>query len=353
MFKKFVQFTLILTTFLTTNNLPAQSLIPQMGVQETFLEGESNLVNQILNQNLALGFIYLPDLEAFLLPNFNIQGIFMTNNNNKVNQRINQIFPDFQQDNESNFNSFNQDLVLDGLQFSTQETFIEGDSNLVNQQSEQTFTDFFWLDGWENDSSFNLELEDFIEPILLDIGLDSFQVTVQDTWVYGDNNLVNQEVSQSITNLLFIDEPLNSSEFSPELINLLLNDDPFQFTIQETFLNEGENNLVNQTINQTVTDLFFIDTTLFTDNRVPYLSSNEISLENSTNFDIDEFINNILNESMINANQINRQDALVIGDENQVNQENNQELTVSVPENNSPYIILLIGIIGYKLRKKH
>ena len=351
MLKKLSQLTFLAVSLISTGILPAQSVIPQMGIQETFIEGEFNQVNQILNQNIILGIIYLADREESLIPNFNIQDSF-NNNSNEVNQTITQNFPFFpQESNNFDLDNFNLDLSLNTIQSSIQITFLEGNNNFVVQQSQQNILDFFWFDEPEDDNLLDRKLEAIIEPILFEQALDTIQSSVQDLFIFGNENLVNQEVNQNIINLLLLDNSLKFNQVYLENLDDFFDDHPAQLVIQETFIiNQGKNNQVNQVIKQTINDFFFLDATLLSSNNDYTLSPNK---QINPNFDIERLISNILDKTVINANQINQQNVLIIGDDNQTIQVNNQEITVSVPEYDSPYLILFIGVIVlFRISKK-
>jgi hypothetical protein len=343
--KKLSQLTFLTVSLISANSLPAQSVILQMGIQETFIEGEYNQVNQIFNQNITLGIIYLPDREGSLIPNFNLQDSFVNKNNNEIKQIIKQNFSFFTQvRNNFNLDNFNLDLSLNSIQSSIQVTFIEGNNNFVQQKSQQNIVDLFLFHNWENNNLLNLESEDILEIILFDEALDSLQSIGQDIIIFGNQNLVSQEINQNLINLLFLDDSLYLNQIILEKLDNLFDNNPAQLVIQETFIiNQGENNQVNQIINQTISDLFFLTPTLPILNNDYSLDQNQ---QNLANFDIEGFLSNILEESIINAHQINEQNVFIIGNENKSKQVNNQAIIATVPENNSSSIILLIGIIG-------
>ena len=118
-----------ISLFSFTTNLPASAEIPQTSLQEILIEGEFNQVNQELNQNLNLHFIYLPSIEKSVIPIFNIQETFLDNPNNQVKQGINQNILDFSLSETSlssfNVNDFlNNDDILNGKQFIRSESVV-------------------------------------------------------------------------------------------------------------------------------------------------------------------------------------------------------------------------------------
>ncbi len=341
--------------FTFTANLPANANIPQTSIQEILIEGELNQVNQQLNQSLNLNFIYLPQIEESVIPTFNIQGTFLENTNNQVDQAIEQNILDFELAETSlgdfNINDFlNSDNILDGVQFISQEVLIEGESNLIIQESSQVITDFVGLD-----KSFDItEYEDFsqfINKLLFDQELDSLQFGLQDTLIFGNNNMVDQTIDQTLNSFIFTD---NNLSFNTKFFNKEIALDPVQFTIQETFIDSGTSNLVSQTINQVISDISFFDfASIFVPEQPLFQPNNSSTLatSNLVNFDIDAFINGILNSTIIEANQINTQQIQIIGDENIETQNNVQVAIVSVPEPSSPRIMIvlsvMIGVISY------
>lgn len=335
-----------------TNNLPAHANIPQASIQEILMEGEFNEVNQQLNQILNINFIYLPQIEESAIPTFNIQGAFVENSNNQINQAINQNVLDFQLI-ETNLVSFNlnnfldNDNILNSKQFISQEVFIEGDSNLITQQSSQTLTDFIWLD----ESSNVTKQEDFIhfiDKLLVSQELDLFQFALQDTFVSGHNNIVSQTIEQTLDSFIFTNNnlaPFFDNNVTTEEIGL----DIVQFTIQETFTSLDQNTLISQNINQLINDISFVDASIFSENQGHFGQNNSSTVEanNLLNFDIDAFINGILNDTNVEATQTNRQRIEIIGNENTDIQENLQILFVSVPEPSlQKMMIVLFVIIG-------
>ncbi len=348
-----------ISLFGLTTSLPADANIPQTSIQGILIEGEFNQINQQLNQSLNLNFIYLPEIEESVLPTFNIQGIFLENTNNQVNQTINQNILDFQLLETSliNFDSndfLNNDGILNGEQFITQEVFTDGNNNLITQQSDQQLTDFLWLDGLTS-SVENKDFNYWLDEILVDQKLDSLQFALQDTWIIGDENIVYQTIDQTLNSFIFTNNDISNlleTNITDEVIKL----DPVQFTIQETFTDFGQNNSISQTINQVISDVSFIDASFLTqkDSIFQENSSAIAEANNSLNFDIDAFIEDILNinNTAVKATQTNRQKIKEIGDENIRIQNSSQELVVTVSEPNTGRITILfffvMGIVSYR-----
>ncbi|MDJ0731373.1 MAG: hypothetical protein QNJ33_15425 [Crocosphaera sp.] len=369
-------FLLVPTFFCGINNLSTKAQIPQGSFQEIYIEGYSNQVTQQLNQTLNLNFIDLPEIESSVIPNVNIQGTFLDNPNNEVNQEINQnvfnssLIPFNLTDLKIN-DFIGNDNTLNGLQFSEQQVFIQGNTNVSNQLSRQILTDFFLLE--QSDGMTELEhLNQFLSELLESELLDSFQLTSQDTLLFGNNNIVNQSITQTVDIFIFLSSDLNSLFETDTWINETLLK-PNQFTIQETFIDVSENNYVTQTINQSINNISLIKSSISSQEN--YLSSGfkntNIDTTNWVEFPIDAFINEILNNTIIEGQQINSQFLEVVGNSNEniqkneqildliTNQElseftvNEQELLVSVPEpSNLRIMIVLLGIIGIRLVNK-
>ena len=352
-----------ISLFSLNNNLPANANIPQTSIQEILIKGELNQVNQQLNQNLNLNFIYLPQIEESVIPTFNLQGTFLENSNNQVNQTLGQNVLDYQlfETNLGNFNIndfLNNDNILDGGQFISQEVLVEGNSNLITQESSQLLTDFVWLDqsiGLTEDEDFS----QFINKLLFEQELDSLQFGLQDSLIFGNNNIVSQTIDQTLNSFIFTNHNLNSF-FDSNFLKAEIELDPVQFTIQETFINFGQNNLISQTINQFINDISFVDASIFTPKEPLFTQNNNstTATSNSVDFDIDAFIDGILilNSTTIEANQINRQQIKIMGDENRETQNNVQVAVVSVPEPSSSRIMIvlsvIIGVISYFKKEK-
>ncbi|MGK7915025.1 MAG: hypothetical protein AB4038_05680 [Prochloraceae cyanobacterium] len=334
--------------------------IPQTSVQEILIEGKRNKINQEINQNIVFGMIYLPELDGNASLQNSIQGTFI-NGNNSVDQDINQTISNFSllgdcYDNyyfpvENNFgidevsggfvgtsdnNFFDNDLILDTIQFSSQETWIDGNKNVVNQESDQYMTNVFFVD----DFIFSSQTDSLIDTVL-----DGIQFSFQDISIYGNKNRVNQELDQTITNFLVFDQ----SRFNAKLEDVLssqtdnnfksfLNLDfnffdqnqfpyPSQFSIQETFI-DGKKNLVTQQINQTISGFFVFDASLSGKSQGSVDKEGDRNFNSSlAKFDIDGFINTVLNDVKIEATQSNIQKSVINGKKNTEDQQTNQTLS--------------------------
>lgn len=342
---------LISISFLGFVVFPANGQIPQTGIQEILIEGIFNEVNQQLNQTLNLNFVYLPEIAPSVIPNFNIQGAFLDNDNNQLNQQINQNVLDFTLVDTSltdfSVEDFlNHDNTLNGVQYISQQAFIDGNSNIIIQQSSQFLTDFFFLDqssGITGDENFS----QFLDKLLTSQGLDSLQFGLQDAFIFGNNNLINQTINQTFNSFI-----VTTNDFSPLFdsngFNSSMGLDPIQFTIQEIFINDSKNNSITQIINQTISDVFFFTLNLSDENFsvTPHNSFSSVETNNSVEFDIDAFIEAILNDIIVTGTQINRQVADTIGNDNEAIQENVQVLIVSVPEPSSLKMLLLLASMG-------
>ncbi|MDJ0681370.1 MAG: hypothetical protein QNJ18_16040 [Xenococcaceae cyanobacterium MO_167.B52] len=349
-----------ISLFGLATSLPANANIPQTSIQEILIEGESNKVYQELNQSLNLNFVYLPEIAESVLPTFNIQGVFLDDLNNQVTQSINQNILDFQLLETSliNFDSndfLNNDGILNGKQFITQEVFTDGNDNSITQQSEQKLTDFIWLDGLTSsveDKDFNY----WLDEILVEQKLDSLQFALQDTLIFGNKNTVYQTIDQTLNSFIFTNNDL-SNLLETNIIDETTGFNPVQFTIQETFVDSGQKNSISQTINQVIGDVSFIDASFLTP-RDPIIQQNGnavVEANNSIDFNIDAFINDILNiknNMQVEATQINVQRIEVREDNNTRIQKNSQELVVSVSEPNTGRITILflfiMGIVSYR-----
>ena len=341
-----------------TTNLSANAQIPQTSTQTILIEGESNQVNQQLNQNLNLNFIYLPQIEESVIPTFNVRETFPDNTNNQVDRVLSQNVLDFPLVDTSltsfNINDFlNNDNILNGVQFITQEVFVDGDRNFLTQQSSQTLTDFIWLDS-SSATAESEDFSDFLNELLVTQELDSFQFGLQDTFVFGNNNIVDQTIEQTFNSFIFTSNNLDSL-FETDLGEGEIELDPVQFTIQETSLFSSQNNLISQNIDQVISDITFFDASNFSQQQELFEPNNNAIVEtnNAVYFDIDAFINAILNDTIVEATQINRQRIQTIGNDNTDTQENVQVLVVSVPEPSSlKTMVVLLVIIGIQSRYK-
>ncbi|ACB51424.1 hypothetical protein cce_2074 [Crocosphaera subtropica ATCC 51142] len=346
-------------TVVSLTAFTANAQIPQTAIQEVLIQGSSNEVNQQLTQTFFLNFVYLPQIEPSDIPELNIQGSFLDNTNNEVIQQIGKTVLDFPLV-ESRLTSFsiedfvNHDGTLNGNQYSTQQALIgnsqetNNQNNTISQISYQTLTNFFWLDdssGMTGEENFN----QFLEKLLTHQKLDSLQFSLQDAIVYGDNNIISQTVEQTFHHFILTNQTL---DFSSELNDLdpSLGLDPIQFLIQETFTidpsnNISANNLVTQRINQLIGGTSFFNTNSL-HSVLPSSQLSEVETNSLVDFDIDAFIEAILNDITIATTQISRQTSEILGDENEVFQSNTQVLVTTVPEPNSLKMLLSMAIMG-------
>ncbi len=357
----------------------AESVTPQTSIQEVFIEGDNNLVDQQFHQTIVFGLISIPNLEESVIPRITIQNIFDRGEDNQVNQQLTQTIPNFFSFNGTfNTASFgvddflNNDATLEGLQFSTQETFIEGNNNLVTQNSTQNLTNFFVFDESfskqleeletnKNGSNLvNLGINQFLYTTLNDAALDAFQVGIQDIEIFGNNNLITQHLNQTITNFLLVDDSFSEAvedilAETTEVNNFLdpmASLKPIQLAVQETFIDEGTGNTINQEIEQFIAQFFLLDVCLETYIYVSLTCQTNQDSADIIEFDIDKFITTILfdTNTTVDATQVSRQIADVIGNNNQVEQENIQMISVSIPEPASINSLLFLGFLGMGLR---
>ncbi|MDJ0510694.1 MAG: hypothetical protein QNJ64_15785 [Crocosphaera sp.] len=329
-------FVLVPTFFGGINNLATKAQIPQGSFQQVYIEGNYNQVTQALNQNLNLNFIDIPDFDSSVIPNFNIQGTFLDNPNNQVVQGINQSV--FKSNliplslTDLTINDFiGYDNVLNGGQFNEQSVFIEGDDNIGTQLSYQNFANFFLLEKSELMTETNY-LAEFIGKLLESQLLDSFQFSSQDTLLFGNHNIVQQSITQNFDVFIFSD-----FNYNPLLENDLLTKEnslkPVQFTIQETFINVSENNYITQNIHQSIENISVSEfNTLSKNDLLQSLTNNNINSNDLGEFPIDIFVDEILNNTIIESQQINRQVLEVIGNNNESSQENEQILDLITNE---------------------
>lgn len=323
----------------------SENAIPQLVIQETDIsEGDNNYVEQVINQDIIIHVIEIPDLDNTAgIQNF-IQTDSDIGNNNQVAQNINQttvdfplFSPNYAQSNSQaidnnnislDFNEYiNNDGVLDAVQFTRQQAFVEGNDNILDFYSEQRIFDIsgYDQDGLDPDYVFDetKTFDDFLENFANENLLNSVHLGVQDIIVSGDNNDLIQELDQSLTTFLFIEEdyledlPENSSDLSP-----------VQFAFQESFL-DTNSNTIEQTINQNIQfDFSFSDEI---SDELTGLTGTELA---NPNFNIDDFILPILDQTVeesplfenheVLANQRNQQIADVFGNENTDIKNNNQ-----------------------------
>ncbi|MDJ0579594.1 hypothetical protein [Crocosphaera sp.] len=371
--KIFSLLVLVPTFFCGINNLSTKAEIPQGSFQQIYIEGDFNQVTQQLNQNLNLHFINVPDFEMAVIPNFNIQGEFLDNTNNEVTQGINQLvfnshlMPLISTDLTIK-NFLGDDNILNGVQFNEQRAFIKGNANITAQVSNQNITDFFLLELSDNATDSN-DVSQFLDELLESKLLDSFQFSSQDSLLFGDNNIIDQSITQTFDIFIFSNTNSNTS-FEINIWreeNLLM---PTQLTIQETFINFSKNNYIIQSINQSIDNISFLEFDSVTQNYLlPSFLNTNIDSNNLDEFPIDIFINEILNNTIIDSQQINRQFLEVIGNNNKKSQENEQilelisneklleltelteltineqQLSVSIPEPSNLKMLLVLSVL--------
>lgn len=323
--------------------------IPQLVIQEIDIpEGDSNYIKQVINQDIIIHVLEIPDLEN----QTGIQSFIQTDSdigtNNQVSQNIHQTTVDFPlfstNSSPSNYqfidnNNFslefdefiNNDDVLDTVQFINQQAFVEGNNNSLDFYSEQRIYDLSGYDefGFNSDYVFDEDIafDDFLENFASDNLLDSAQLSVQDIRVFGDDNNIIQELDQSIDTFIILDE-----DYSQGLTEQSDNLSPVQFAFQESFL-DNNHNLIEQNINQNIQfDFSFSD---------ELTGSNGAELANP-NFNIDDFILPILDNTIegsplfenheVLANQSNQQTSDVFGNNNTDITNNNQIIIISEDE---------------------
>ncbi|WP_107668282.1 hypothetical protein [Cyanothece sp. BG0011] len=325
--------------------ISVQGMIPQIAIQEVLIEGELNEVDQEIQQTISFNFISLPSLEASIIPVLNLRGNFITvnsNSNNLIDQQLNQTV--FGLDSATtDLNGldvnylFDSNDISEGSHFNLQTAFLKGNDNNISQKSQQELNNIFYLNPLSNTIDL-LDLNVLFKQIMENSFIDFLQLSLQDTVILGNNNLVSQTIEQRIEYTI-----LTNNDFSQWIDNLEEDLNIFQLTIQETFM-DNNNNLIHQNINQFI---HAINWFYFTDTD-PSLSS-PITPSNDPNldFDIDLFINRIANQSSINATQINRQDVETIGENNQTEQNSLQILSKTIPEPSSLKMLLLIAITGF------
>ncbi|EAZ91662.1 hypothetical protein [Crocosphaera chwakensis] len=337
-------------------HFPVNAQIPQTEIQSVVLGGEFNEISQQINQYLNLNFVYFPQVQQSVIsiPNLNIQQTFLDNPNNQFIQEKNQNFLEFPLRETSlvsfDLNDFlNNDNTLTGKQFITQEVFVEGNSNIITQKSSQTLTDFFWLDessGITEDDN----LLQFLDKLLASQALDSLQFGLQDTFVFGNDNQVSQLIDQTFESFIFTPYDFDSW-FNNNLTNQDIGLDPVQFTVQNTSIIEdsltpvSQNNLISQTLNQVISGISFINPTTLSQNQGFVDPNNNLlaGANSSVNFDINDFIDGILKNTNIEVTQKNQQSITISGDQNTSTQENEQVSAVSVPE---PSIVSMMVVLG-------
>ena len=212
---------------------------------------------------------------------------------------------------------FFADDRLAAAQLAFQEVDILGSGNTVLQFSEQAIADVFLFEGDAGAGSF----EDFLERTADDLLLDSLQFALQDTIIAGDDNLVEQQLDQTIAAFIFLDAD-ELAAAAPLT----------QFAIQETFLGNGssvvEDNFVTQDLLQSI-EIDFSFSTEFTEADSDLFTATDSSDVILPNFDIDTFIGTVLSEDIVATGiQTSFQTTVVTGDENLQVQEETQDLVL-------------------------
>ncbi len=330
---------LVLFSFAYLGFVTPALAIPQTTIQEVFIDGNDNTIQQDLFQQINFNLVLLPEVETTLFPQVQIQGDFVNGENNDIQQSIDQFIPDFlvpfatSLDETLTFDPLDD---LNSVQFTSQLVDIIGNDNETFQFSEQTFitsVDF-------TDSNF-LGIEEFIDTVFNDNLLDGIQFGIQDLIVTGDGNFVEQSITQTIETFFILDGDLDL-----DLASLLTDEinSPLQFSIQETFIQPGNDNIVSQSISQVIGDISEFNLSL--------LEEDTTGLDD---FDIDSFIDTVLNQADINTTQFNPQSIVIEGDENFESQTNSQTIN-TIPESDSTNAILFFGILaifcGLLRRKK-
>ena len=350
----------------------SENAIPQLVIQEVDIpEGDNNYIEQVINQDIIVHVLEIPDLENIT----GVQSFVQTNSdigtNNQVSQDIHQAidFPLFSSNYspsnsksiDSNnlswdFNDFiNNDGVLDTVQFINQQALVEGNGNSLDFYSEQKIYDLSGYDEFGFDLNYvfdeSIAFDDFLENFASSSLLDSTQLGVQDVRVFGDDNEIIQELDQSINTFIFLDE-----DYSQELTEESKYSSPVQFAFQENFL-DNDNNIIEQSINQNIQLDFG-----FSDIIGDKLIGTEGAELANPNFSIDDFILPILdnnNESSeffenheVLADQKNQQIANVFGNDNTDAKDNNQILIAKEGETRelvleNPDRIFETGIADY------
>lgn len=331
----------------------SENAIPQLVIQEVDIpEGDNNYIEQVIDQDIIVHVLEIPDLENITGIESFIQTDSDIGTDNHVSQNIHQttvdfpLFPSNYSPSNSNsidrnnfsldFDEFiNNDDVLDTVQFINQQALVEGNSNSLDFYSEQRIYDLsgYGEFGFHPDYVFDesIAFDDFLENFASSSLLDSTQLGVQDVRVFGDDNEIIQELDQSIDTFIILDE-----DYSQELTEESDHLSPVQFAFQESFL-DNNNNVIEQNINQNIQFNFG-----FSDIISDEITGTKGAELVNPNFNIDDFILPILdnnNEASdlfenheVLANQKNQQTANVFGNNNTDTKNNNQILFASEGE---------------------
>ena len=337
--------------------LLSENAIPQLVIQEVDIpEGDDNYIEQIINQDITIHVLGIPDLEISDLEYLtDIQSFIQTDSDigthNQVVQNIHQTidFPLLPSNDSSysyksidsenlnlDFDEFiNNDDILDTVQFINQQALVEGNGNSLDFYSQQKIYDLSGYDEFGFDPDYvydeSVGFDNFIEDFAVSSLLDSAQVGVQDIRVFGDDNEIIQELDQSIDTFIILDE-----DYSQELLEESDYLSPIQFAFQESFL-DNDNNVIEQNINQNIQ--FSFDYSDIISDRLTGTEAAELA---NPNFSIDDFILPILDNNNedselfenheVLANQKNQQTANVFGNDNTDVKDNNQILIFSEGE---------------------
>lgn len=330
----------------------SENAIPQLVIQEVDIpEGDNNYIEQVINQDIIVHVLEIPNLENLT----GIQSFIQTDSDigtdNQVAQNIHQtidfpLFSDNYSPSDSNYidsNNFhldfdefiNNDDILDTVQFINQQAFVEGNSNSLDFYSEQIIYDLSGYDelGFDPDYVYDesIAFDDFLENFASSSLLDSTQLGIQNIRVFGDDNQIIQELNQSINTFIILDE-----DYSQELTEESDHLSPVQFAFQESFL-DNDLNIIEQNINQNIQ--FSFD---YRDIISDELTGTEGAELANPQFSIDDFVlpildnNNegseLLENHEVLANQKNQQTANVFGNNNTDVKDNNQILIASEGE---------------------
>lgn len=307
-------------------------LLPQLSLQESFVfSGTGNLIVQDLNQSLIFIPITIPNLELDEAWKVSLQAIAKSDNDNDLFAIGNTIpqseNPGEKKDNNNNDRATNTNTRIDELvaqplegssstpiQRSVQTVDLLGNNNTIRQESQQLVADLFFFEGEENNSN----LGTFFEDVAQDLFLSSLQYAFQDIVIEGDNNLVEQTIDQTITAFVFLDEEKIEN-----------NIDLAQLSIQDIVVGNGTTIVDNNLISQDTTQSIALN---FNFSNYPIFSTNwdgKIDVLSEVSFD--PFISEILSEDTFEiATQTSVQDIFITGNNNFITQEQIQEISEGV-----------------------
>jgi len=187
-------------------------LTPQLSLQESFVfEGTGNVVFQDLNQLLTFVPITIPDsFEQDEALQASLQAII--ENNYKTSPQSEQSGE--KKDNNNNdrataTNTGTDEQSTSPIQLSFQTVDLLGNDNALLQDSEQLVADFFFFE----ESS---DLGDFFQSVAQDLLLSSLKFAFQDIIIEGNDNFIEQSINQTITAFVFLDEEeiVNNTDFA-------------------------------------------------------------------------------------------------------------------------------------------